>query len=111
MDQEMQDFAAEARRFLDAHATKAPDRAAVTWGVGDDSMAYFSSLPPEEEAEEVRRARAWQRTRHENGFGWITGPPEYGGRGLTPSTTCSTTPSSPSTPSPTPECSAWSASA
>ncbi|MFE7840253.1 acyl-CoA dehydrogenase family protein [Streptomyces sp. NPDC057474] len=84
MEQDMQDFAAEARRFLDAHATKAPDRAAVTWGEGDDSMAYFSSLPPEREAEHVRRARAWQRTRHEHGFGWITGPPEYGGRGLTP---------------------------
>jgi alkylation response protein AidB-like acyl-CoA dehydrogenase len=81
---DMQDFADEVRRFLDAHATKAPDRAAVTWGEGDDSMAYFSSLPPEEEAEHVRRARAWQRTRHEHGFGWITGPPEYGGRGLTP---------------------------
>ncbi|MGW4985884.1 acyl-CoA dehydrogenase family protein, partial [Streptomyces mirabilis] len=61
-----------------------PDRAAVTWGEGDDSMAYFSSLPPEEEAEQVQRAREWQRTRYENGFGWITGPPEYGGRGLTP---------------------------
>ncbi|MER5428102.1 acyl-CoA dehydrogenase family protein [Streptomyces sp. NPDC002588] len=84
MHQDMQDFAAEARRFLDAHAAKAPDRAAFTWGEGDDSMAYFSSLPPEEEQEQVRRARAWQRTRHENGFGWITGPPEYGGRGLTP---------------------------
>ncbi|MET7731952.1 acyl-CoA dehydrogenase family protein [Streptomyces sp. NPDC005402] len=81
---DMQDFAAEARRFLDAHAAKAADRTGVTWGEGDDSMAYFSSLPPEEEAEHVRRARAWQRTRHENGFGWITGPPEYGGRGLTP---------------------------
>ncbi|MFF0042985.1 acyl-CoA dehydrogenase family protein [Streptomyces mirabilis] len=81
---DMQDFAAEARRFLDAQVAKAPDRAAVTWGEGDDSMAYFSSLPPEEEAEQVQRAREWQRTRYENGFGWITGPPEYGGRGLTP---------------------------
>ncbi|MFF3332803.1 acyl-CoA dehydrogenase family protein [Streptomyces sp. NPDC002888] len=84
MKQDPQDFAAEARRFLDAHAAKAPDRTAFTWGEGDDSMAYFSSLPPEEEQEQVRRARAWQRVRHENGFGWITGPPEYGGRGLTP---------------------------
>ncbi|MFC4503420.1 MULTISPECIES: acyl-CoA dehydrogenase family protein [Streptomyces] len=84
MDQDMQDFAAEARRFLDAHAAKAPGRTAFTWGEGDDSMAYFSSLPPEEEKEDVARARAWQRTRHENGFGWITGPAEYGGRGLTP---------------------------
>ncbi|MFI1486771.1 acyl-CoA dehydrogenase family protein [Streptomyces sp. NPDC020747] len=84
MEHDMQDFAAEARRFLDAHAPKAPDRSAFSWGEGDDSMAYFSSLPPEEEREHVRRARDWQRIRHENGFGWITGPPEYGGRGLTP---------------------------
>ncbi|MEU9783377.1 acyl-CoA dehydrogenase family protein [Streptomyces phaeochromogenes] len=84
MEQDMQDFAAEARRFLDAHVAKAPDRTAFTWGEGDDTMAYFSSLPPEEEREHVQRARKWQRIRHENGFGWITGPPEYGGRGLTP---------------------------
>ncbi|WP_328843765.1 acyl-CoA dehydrogenase family protein [Streptomyces sp. NBC_00258] len=84
MEHDMQDFAAEVRRFLDAHAAKAPDRTAFTWGEGDDSMAYFSSLPPEEEREHVQRARDWQRIRHENGFGWITGPPAYGGRGLTP---------------------------
>ncbi|MET8515886.1 acyl-CoA dehydrogenase family protein [Streptomyces sp. NPDC005077] len=84
MEHDMQDFAAEVRRFLDAHVTKAPDPTAFTWGEGDDSMAYFSSLPPEEEREHVQRARDWQRIRHENGFGWITGPPEYGGRGLTP---------------------------
>lgn len=81
---DIQDFTAEVRRFLDAHAVKAPDRTAFTWGEGDDSMAYFSSLPPEADREHVRRARAWQRIRHENGFGWITGPPEYGGRALTP---------------------------
>ncbi|MGW1712302.1 acyl-CoA dehydrogenase family protein [Streptomyces sp. NPDC002156] len=84
MDQDMQDFAAEVRRFLDAHAAKTPDRTALTWGEGDDSMAYFSSLPPDEERESVWRAREWQRIRYENGFGWITGPVEYGGRGLTP---------------------------
>ncbi|MFE2417143.1 acyl-CoA dehydrogenase family protein [Streptomyces hokutonensis] len=84
MADDMQDFAAEARAFLDAHAPKAPDRTAPTWGEGDDSMAYFSSLPPEAEREHVQRARDWQRVRHENGFGWITGPVEYGGRGLTP---------------------------
>ncbi|MFI6467083.1 acyl-CoA dehydrogenase family protein [Streptomyces sp. NPDC050538] len=84
MADDMQDFAAETRAFLDAHAAKAPDRTAPVWGEGDDSMAYFSSLPPEAEREQVQRARDWQRVRHENGFGWITGPTEYGGRGLTP---------------------------
>ncbi|WP_033318294.1 acyl-CoA dehydrogenase family protein [Streptomyces yerevanensis] len=84
MEHDMQAFAAEVRSFLDAHVAKAPDRTAFTWGEGDDSMAYFSALPPEEEREQVRRARGWQRIRYENDFGWITGPPEYGGRGLTP---------------------------
>ncbi|MGP4005150.1 acyl-CoA dehydrogenase family protein [Streptomyces sp. 4N124] len=84
MDDDMQDFTAEVRRFLDTHAAKAPDRTAFTWGEGDDSMAYFSSLPPEEDLQHVQRARDWQRVRYENGFGWITGPEEFGGRGLTP---------------------------
>ncbi|MET7841381.1 acyl-CoA dehydrogenase family protein [Streptomyces sp. NPDC005356] len=81
--QDMQEFTAGVRRFLDAHAAKKPDPADFVWGEGDDSMAYFSSLPPEQEREQVSRAREWQRTRHENGFGWITGPREYGGQGLT----------------------------
>ena len=32
---------------------------------------------------QLQAARDWQRNRYENGFGWISGPPEYGGRGLT----------------------------
>ena len=27
-------------------------------------------------------AKAWQKVRYDNGFGWITGPSEFGGRGL-----------------------------
>ncbi|MFE2985736.1 acyl-CoA dehydrogenase family protein [Streptomyces sp. NPDC059262] len=78
------EFAAEARRFLDAHAEKAARSGAFVWGEGDDRMAYFSTDPPEVEEAKVRAAQAWRRVRHENGFGWITGPAEYGGRGLTP---------------------------
>jgi alkylation response protein AidB-like acyl-CoA dehydrogenase len=77
-------FTAEARRFLDAHAARRPDRSGFTWGEGDDRMAYFSAAAPEAEALEVQRARDWQRTRYEAGLGWITGPAEYGGRELTP---------------------------
>ena len=47
-------------------------------------MPYFGADPPEVEARKLRAARDWQRTRYEHGFGWISGPPEYGGRGLTP---------------------------
>ena len=72
------------RGFLDAHAARAAGRAEFRWGEGDDRVAYFSADPPEVEEQQVRGARDWQRTRYENGFGWICGPPEYGGRGLTP---------------------------
>jgi len=84
VEQDAAEFAARARAFLDAHAEPAPDRGAFTWGEGDDRMAYFSADPPDVDLAKVKQARAWQRIRHENGFGWITGPAQYGGRGLTP---------------------------
>ncbi len=80
----MRAFAAQAREFLDANAARAAGRAQFRWGEGDDSVAYFSAAPPEVDEQNLRAARDWQRTRYENGFGWITGPREYGGRALTP---------------------------
>lgn len=83
----MKAFAAEVRDFLDTHAVRRSehtDTAGFVWGRGEDRMAYFSAAPPEVEACEVQRAKDWQRTRYEAGLGWITGPAEYGGRGLTP---------------------------
>jgi alkylation response protein AidB-like acyl-CoA dehydrogenase len=82
-DDGMAGFAAEVRVFLDAHAERPADTE-FRWGEGDDRLAYFSSEPPEVEERAVEAARQWQRTRYEHGFGWITGPSEYGGRGLTP---------------------------
>jgi acyl-CoA dehydrogenase len=82
----MRAFSAEVRGFLDAHAARRPgrDAAGFVWGAGEDRMAYFSAASPEAEAREVARAKDWQRTRYQAGLGWITGPAEYGGRGLTP---------------------------
>ena len=84
MTGEMQEFERAAREFLDAHAGRAAGAAHFRWGEGDDSVAYFSADPPAVEERKLRAARDWQRTRYENGFGWISGPPEYGGRGLSP---------------------------
>jgi alkylation response protein AidB-like acyl-CoA dehydrogenase len=79
----MEDFVAEARDFLDAHATRRPaDDGAVEWGRGADSVAYFPDDAPEVDERKVAAARRWQRTRYDHGFGWIAGPTEYGGRGL-----------------------------
>jgi acyl-CoA dehydrogenase len=80
---DLDDFTRQARAFLDAHAAPRSKRAEFRWGEGDDSVPYFSSDPPEVEERKLRAARDWQRTRYSCGFGWISGPPEYGGSGLT----------------------------
>jgi alkylation response protein AidB-like acyl-CoA dehydrogenase len=84
MNADMRQFEREAREFLDAHAVPATEHAQFRWGEGSDGVAYFSADPPEVEERKLHAAKAWQRTRYDHGFGWISGPPEYGGRGLTP---------------------------
>ena len=76
----------EALAFLESHAVRrAQRRGAFQWGVGSDRVALFSEPDRAEDASEVAAAKAWRRTVFDAGFGWITGPPEYGGRGLPPS--------------------------
>jgi alkylation response protein AidB-like acyl-CoA dehydrogenase len=80
---DMEEFSAEVRAFLDASAERRPDPSqAVRWGAGEDRIAYFSTDPPEVDHANVQRAREWQRRRYDAGLGWIPGPVEFGGRGL-----------------------------
>jgi alkylation response protein AidB-like acyl-CoA dehydrogenase len=83
MPDNVREFAREAREFLDAHAPRA-EHAEFRWGEGDDTVAYFHDDPPDVTERKLHAAKDWQRTKYENGFGWISGPPEYGGRGLSP---------------------------
>src|SRR6187402_3583208 len=75
-------FEAQAREFLDAHV---PPTAATTsaWGVGDDTMSSYTKRTPAQEHDRIEQARWWKRLEFDAGFGWITGPTELGGRGLT----------------------------
>ncbi|SHN18667.1 acyl-CoA dehydrogenase family protein [Cryptosporangium aurantiacum] len=82
MSEDLGTFADEVRVFLDANAERRPPATTVDWGVGEDRIAYFSTDPPDVDAAKVAAARAWQRRRYEAGFGWISGPTEHGGRGL-----------------------------
>src|SRR5664280_2015473 len=52
------------------------------WGEGSDSVSLFPERTPEQDAADLAAARSWARTVFDAGFGWITGPTEYGGRGL-----------------------------
>jgi alkylation response protein AidB-like acyl-CoA dehydrogenase len=69
--------------FLEAHAERrVHQQGGFRWGVGSDRVALFSEPDRAEEAQVIAAARAWRRTVFDAGFGWITGPSEYGGRGL-----------------------------
>jgi alkylation response protein AidB-like acyl-CoA dehydrogenase len=75
------EFAERCRRFLDAHA---PRRTARTreWGVGPDTVPIFDSPTREVEKVELETARGWLAALWDAGLGWLDGPPEYGGAGL-----------------------------
>jgi alkylation response protein AidB-like acyl-CoA dehydrogenase len=83
MPSELDEFVHSVRAFLDAGAERRGTGPEIEWGSGSDRISYFSADPPDVAAEKVRTARAWQRRRYEAGFGWIAGPAEYGGAGLT----------------------------
>lgn len=74
---DLDDFLARATRFLDAAAPRRQRESAPPEGIGD-RVALFSGST----AEDVDRARAFQRALFDAGFGWITGDPALGGAGL-----------------------------
>jgi alkylation response protein AidB-like acyl-CoA dehydrogenase len=78
------DLAREAVAFLDRHAERRPPRT-LSWGEGDEGLTIFHETSGAQERLEVEAAKGWQATRWANGFGWLTGPVAFGGRGLGPS--------------------------
>jgi alkylation response protein AidB-like acyl-CoA dehydrogenase len=75
------EFRAEAKAFLDANAEPRVEEK-FEWGKGSDRVGILEEKTPEQEAEEIRAAKTWKATEYDAGFGWITGPEEYGGRAL-----------------------------
>jgi alkylation response protein AidB-like acyl-CoA dehydrogenase len=76
-----QDFEREATLFLEAHA---PPRVEISagWGEGSDEVSILPEKDASQELAELESARTWARARYDAGFGWITGPEEFGGRAL-----------------------------
>ena len=74
-------FEAEARAFLEANAEKRPEETFV-WGQGSDDVSLFPERSPAQQLSDLAAARDWAAKVFDAGFGWITGPTEYGGRGL-----------------------------
>ena len=76
-----EEFRAEAAAFLEANA-KPRVKVSEGWGEGSDEVAILAERTPEEDAAILAEAKAWRAKVFDAGFGWITGPEEYGGRGL-----------------------------
>ncbi len=81
-DVSLRDFSAAAEAFLDENAEPRAEEK-FAWGEGSDRVGVLDEKTPEQEAAEVAAAQGWKATEYDAGFGWITGPPEYGGRALT----------------------------
>ena len=77
----LDEFERSARAFLDAHAEPRAEEKFV-WGEGSDGVGLLDEKSPEQEAAEVAAAQEWKAAEFDAGFGWITGPEEYGGRAL-----------------------------
>lgn len=75
-------FREDAAALLKKHWPSAQPEGAFFWGEGSDDVAIFGDRSVESELVELDRARAWQAIKFDNGFGWIHGPQQYGGRGL-----------------------------
>lgn len=83
----MTEFREQARTWLASSGV--PRRAAVhndgtTWETGSEDVSVFHNLSFDDERCLLDDLREWQRTKFEAGFGALTWPEEYGGRGLAP---------------------------
>jgi len=75
-------FADQAKAFLDTNATPRPTDRKFVWGEGSDSISIFEERDRDVERTMLDEAKSFRQRRFDAGFGWITGPTEYGGRNL-----------------------------
>ena len=75
------EFASAAVEFLAGRRERIGPQH-VTWGHGPEGLALFHETSGDEERTEAATAQQWQQQRWAAGFGWITGPTEFGGAGL-----------------------------
>jgi alkylation response protein AidB-like acyl-CoA dehydrogenase len=80
----LEDFVAEVQAHLAGRYEKRrrDDRKGFTWGEGSDEVRVFQEPDPDREADALPAIRAWRKDLWDAGLGWISGPEEYGGRGL-----------------------------
>ena len=83
-DPTLGEFRAEVGAFLAAHLKPRPADRGFAWGVGSDRVSLFDEADPDREQADLEEGRWWRRLVYDAGFGWISGPREYGGGGRPP---------------------------
>lgn len=80
---DLETFRAEALDFLNANAALKAESSNFVWGEGPDDPSLFEEVDREKEKIELAKSQKWRAVKYDAGYGWITGPEEWGGRGLT----------------------------
>ena len=78
----LDEFNDEVESFLEANARRKEAEKKFVWGEGSDTVSMFEERDRDAEGALLAAACAWRAKRFDAGLGWITGPPELGGRGL-----------------------------
>ena len=77
-------FHAECDAFLQQRYERrwTVESTGFVWGQGSDEVVLYEDGRSPELVAEVASIRDWRADLFDNGLGWITGPTEFGGRGL-----------------------------
>lgn len=81
-DVSLDEFTAQAAEFLAANAELKQADTTFVWGQGSDKVSVFEEKDRDTELAELHGACEWRQRKFDAGFGWITGPTQYGGRAL-----------------------------
>lgn len=76
--EEIAAFSERATAFLDANAKRQAE-SRLSWGEGPDALPLLEGSAAERQQDEVAAARRWRRTLYDGGYGWLSGPAEFGG--------------------------------
>ena len=79
----VEQFHADALAFLEANAPRKEAEKKFVWGEGADKVSMFEEKDRKSETQDVALACSWRQKKFDSGFGYIFGPEQYGGRGLT----------------------------
>jgi alkylation response protein AidB-like acyl-CoA dehydrogenase len=76
------EFRDEATDFLRANAAEKGTERKFVWGEGSDKVAMFEERDRDAELSLLAASQEFRAKRFDAGFGWITGPAEFGGQAL-----------------------------